>query len=279
MKKIVKHKYPLLAAALILIVSTGYSQCSQINIIGGENPVFLQFDGNGRLTSLSGTDEEEGGKTIRFVNSNGISLPEKGQKGVKWIPNGDGNILITMSENNPDDDDYVSSDFKINKEGKLVSWVVTQEGGLKTTSYTYNANGDLVKMSWEGIMTDTKVTDKGELTATFNTARPDVLMKGGPLVCLATVAWLTFPMTNSHQITSYTYTQTIHVPETEKEIGQDKEGNPIYQKIPAKNIKNVVTRNFTYAYDAQGRPSSVTVSGKGMERSTFRITYTGCIKI
>lgn len=266
-------------ASFILIGGTGYSQCSQINIIGGENPVFLQYDGNGRLTSISGTDEEEGGKTIRFTNVNGISLPEKGQKGVKWIPNGDGNILITMSENNPDDDDYVSSDFKINKEGKLVSWVVTQEDGLKTTSYTYNPNGDLVKMSWEGMMQDTKVTDKGELTATFNTAKPDVIMKGGPMLFLAETLWQMFPMTNSHQITSFTYTQTIHMPETKQDIGQDKEGNSIYKTIPAKDIKNVITRNFTYTYDGSGRPASVTVSGKGIMSKTFRITYTGCIKI
>lgn len=282
MTKKVKPKCLLLIVAVMLIGSAVYSQCSQINIIGGENPVILQFDGNGRLTSISGTDEEEGGKTIRFTNVNGISLPVTGQNGIRWIPNGDGNYIITMSEKNQEDEDdetYVSSDFKINGQGKLVSWVVTLEGGLKTTKYTYNASGDLVKMSWEGMMTDTKVTDKGELTATFNTAKPDIIMKGGPLVCLATVAWLVFPMTNSHQITSYTYNQTIHVPETEQEIGQDNKGNPINKTIPAKDIKNVITRNFTYTYDAKGNPASVTVSGKGIKSTTFRITYTGCIKI
>lgn len=260
-------------AGISLFTVKGYSQCSQININGLENPVFLQYDKNGRLISLSGTDEDEGARTINFEVVNGISVPVKGQKGIAWADNGDGSLIITMGEG--EDEDEARNQFKINKDGKLTVWDLVRDGQFKTTSYTYDKNGDLAKMVWEGTFFSTRVTDKGELTATFNTTRPSVIMKGGPLLFLVEAGWQMLPMTNSHQITSFTYNQTIHMPETKKEIGYDKQNNSIYKTIPAKDIKNTITRNFSYTYDNAGRPASVTVSGKGVNK-TFKFTYTDC---
>ena len=269
--------YFFLLVSFFILTISGYAQCTQVNIIGGENPLLIQYDGNGRLTSISGTDEEEGAKTIRFEVNKGLVLPQKGQKSIGWADNGDGTIIITMGDG--DDDESMHNQIKINKDGKIIYWVLAQEGGLKTTNYTYDKNGDLLKMTWGGGMDDTKVTDKGELVATFNTAKPDIIMKGAPMVFLAEMPWQMFPMTNSHQITRFTYNQTIHIPESKEVTGYDKQGNEIYKMIPAKDIKNVITRNFSYGYDGSGRPSSITVTGSGIKSTNFKITYTSCIKI
>lgn len=274
-------KHMTITFLLALALQQTRAQCSQINIINGENnPVILQYDGSGHLISIAGTDEEDGAFKMKFSVQKGLSLPAGGQKGVKWADNGDGNFIITTSEGEGDDE--VRSQFKVSKEGKLLSWDQSQDDGFKTTTYTYDGNGDLLKMTWDGTMNDTKVTDKGELTATFNKAKPGVIMKGAPMIFLAESAWQMLPMTNSHQITSFTYVQTIHMPATQKLTGyQDAHHQvPIYKDVPAKDIKNVITRNFSYTYDAKGRVSSITVTGKGLGASTktIRITYTECIK-
>lgn len=282
MQTIKTKTFAIITGCLLFFNQQDYAQCSQINIIApGENPIMLQYDGNGRLVTIAGTDEEEGATTMKFSVQRGLSLPTLGQKGVTWSDNGDGGFLITTGSGE-DDEDEIRSHFKISKEGKLLAWDLAHEGGLKTTVYTYNANGDLATMTWEGTMLDTKVTDKGQLTATFNTAKPDVILKGAPMIFMVEAAWQIFPMTNSHQITSLTYTQTIHTPETKKEVGYDKEKHePIYKTIPAKDIKNVVTRIFSYTYDASGRVTSITVTGKGLGfiTKTFRVTYGNCIKV
>lgn len=271
----------LIAACLVLSWHHTHAQCSQINIINGnDNPIILQYDGSGHLITIAGTDEEEGAYTIKLSVQKGLSLPSGGHKKMTTADNGDGNFLITGSEGEGDEE--VRNQFKVNKEGKLLTWDQSQDNGFKTTTYTYDGNGDLLKMTWNGVMNDTKVTDKGELTATFNKAKPDAIMKGAPMIFIVESAWQMIPMTNSHQITSFTYVQTIHMPATKKLAGyQDAHHQvPIYKDVPEKDIKNVITRNFSYTYDAKGRVSSIIITGKGLigGSKTVKITYTDCIK-
>jgi hypothetical protein len=250
-------------------------QCNKITITGPDKyNVVLEYDKNDRLISYTGTDEDEGPQRFEFTtNADGLTLPVAGNNGVKGVQTVGGNVILVMGDAGGDDDEGKSNEFKISKEGKILSWIITEKGGLKTTSYTYNKDGDLSKMIWDGNFTDTKVSDHGELTATFNAAKPSVIMKGGPMLFMVGAAWQMFPMTNSHLITGLTYTQTIHMPartiETDK---KDSDGKYIVKTIPEKNAKNTISRSFTYTWDSLGRPASISVSGGGPAR-TYKISY------
>lgn len=264
----------IVAALIYSLQST--AQCRKISIVDGDEVITLQYDKNERLVAITGLDDEEGPKEMKLNTiSNGITFPVA-QKGIKWDDNGDGNYIITLGISGDDDEDERRSMFKINKDGKILSWDIAGEDNFKTTKYIYNNNGDLALMKWEGTFYDTKVTDKGELTATFNTARPDVIMKGGPMLFLVTTRWLKLPMTNSHLITGYSYKQTIHVPERKIELDQKSaDGQPMFKIEPEKNITNVITKSFSYTWDDKGRVSSVTISGKGNTKK-IQITYSDC---
>lgn len=83
------------------------------------------------------------------------------------------------------------------------------------------------------------------------------------MLFMAVMALQTFPMTNRHLITGYTYTQIIHVPA----IGDR----------PAIDIKNTFTRSFSHIWDAEGRLASVTVTGK-VKPQTFQLSHSDCNK-
>ncbi|MBS1920866.1 MAG: hypothetical protein JST17_11485 [Bacteroidetes bacterium] len=270
--KTVLHVLLIAGSMLCSLVTT--AQCTKITVSGEGDVVTLQFDKNEKLIAITGLDEDEGSKSIKFITGpSGLPLPVK-QKGVKWDDNGDGSFIITMNEGDEDADR--NSMFKISKEGKIINWDLAGEESFKTTKYVYDKNGDLALMKWEGTMYDTKVTDKGELTATFNTAKPDVIMKGGPMLFLVTTRWLMLPMTNSHLITGFSYKQTIHVPERKIELdekGPDKQ--PLFKIEPEKNLINNITRSFSYTWDEYGRIESVTVTGKGTNKK-FKFTYSDC---
>lgn len=276
MKRINKLLYAAAITCSVMYSLYAKAQCSKISVSGEGDVIILQYDNTGKLIAITGLEEDEGPQTIKFTTgSSGLPLPVQ-QKGIKWGDNGDGNYIISMGSGD-DDDDESRSTFKVSKEGKIITWDLVGEGNFKTTKYIYDNNGDLAVMKWEGTVYDTKVTDKGELTATFNTARPDAIMKGGPMLFLASVRWLKLPMTNNHLITGYSYKQTIHVPERKIELdekGPDKQ--PLFKIEPEKDITHNITRSFSYTWDEFGRVESVTVSGSGGSNKKFKFVYADC---
>ncbi|MFN8291441.1 MAG: hypothetical protein U0U70_14385 [Chitinophagaceae bacterium] len=262
---------------------TASGPCNSITIqTPYQQTILLEYDNNDKLVALSGGDED-GPQHLLLTVVNGLSLPQAGQKEARYTPNGDGNYIITMAEDPGDEE--VTNTYKISKEGKIINWEMAGGDQIKVTTYTYNSNGDLTRMVWDGNHTDTKVTDHGELTATYNTSKPDAVMKGSPMKAFAE-AWTIFPMTNNHQLTGFTYTQTIHTPADKREIKRDYSvdkinGTPVYKEIPAKDIRTTVSRNFSYSYDSKGRVSSITVTGSGAgvlpsKPLVFNISYGAC---
>ncbi len=275
MKRMNKLLYAATITCSVMYSQCAKAQCSKISVSGEGDAITLQYDKNEKLVSITGLEEDEGPQMIKFTTgSSGLPLPVQ-QKGIKWDDNGDGNYIVIMGGG--EEEGESRSIFKINKEAKIITWDMEGDESIKTTTYTYDNNGDLSLMKWEGTMLDTKVTDKGELTATFNTARPDAIMKGGPMLFLASVRWLKLPMTNSHLITGYSYKQTIHVPERKIELdekGPDKQ--PLFKIEPEKNITHNITRSFSYTWDEFGRVESVTVSGSGGSNKKFKFVYADC---
>lgn len=253
---------------------TDYS-CHTISITGPDDyNVVLYYDQDERLTQIAGIDADEGPKNIKLIMDKKRPFPvPAGQKGFQWNSSAADNYMLTTTGTDENDQ---TIQFRFNKEGKIVSMQHSHnDGSTKNVKYYYDDNGDLASMDWEGTMSS-GVTDKGVLKGVFDAGKPDVIMKGGPMLFLVESAWQMFPMTNSHRIISFSYTQTIHSPERKIELdNKDADGNPVFKTIPEKNITQTITRNFSYTYDNIGRPASVTVKGQGRSR-TYKIVYNNC---
>lgn len=170
------------------------------------------------------------------------------------------------------------SSFKINKNGRIIYWdysdlqdeVVTS---YKKTDYTYDSHGNVIKMVWDGISYKSKVTDHGVLTATYNLTKPDIIMKGGPMKFLAGMRWTMLPMANNNQITSFTYSQTITMPEHKIVVGHDDKTNAdIYKTIPEKKVNPNVSKTFSYTYNSNNEVTGFTVTGSGKPLN-FKVGY------
>ena len=253
------------------------AQCSLITIAGKYQTTHINYDKDGRLFMLHGEDKDEdnedaGPHTYYFTTTAaGLTIPAPKQKEFRGAENGDGkgNYMLYMG-----DEDHKST-FKIDAGGKLVYWdyLLTEdnESSLKQTNYTYDTHGNLLKMSWKGKLH--KATDEGELTATFNLSKPDVPMRGGAMRFLIEMPWLLFPMTNSNQITGWSYTQTIVIPEQKIVTGTDKTtGADIIKTIPEKKMTHTISRSFSYTYNAGGEVTAIIVTHSG-KSDKYTVTY------
>ncbi|MEP7374157.1 MAG: hypothetical protein ABI675_12255 [Chitinophagaceae bacterium] len=254
-----------------LLAEKNFAQCRKIIMTTFDNIIEVLYDKDGRLSMIQGDDdsEDEGPHAYHFITTaKGLTIPVN-QEGLNVTDNGDGKYILVMGEEGH------KSNFRINQNGQIEYWdywmTEDDESSLKQTNYTYDAHGNLLKMVWDGKLSH--ATDHGELTATFNLRRPGILLKGGTMRFLAEMPVITFPMTNTNQITSWNYVQTITVAASTKVIGRDKQGNDIIKQIPEKKININKTKNFAYTYNSNGELTGIAVTGTGSKPATYKIKY------
>jgi len=264
------------------------SQCNLVTIKGDElanDDVSIKILSNkgGQPYLIYGEDDDGPHKIYCQVTSTGLVLPMTTGNQINIMNNVDGHGSYSIRIGAQEEDRFMNN-YKINPTGQITRWELldaddeeledmeSNNTSIKNSFYEYDLRGNVNRIKWEGEFQDTHVSDKGELTATYDITKPDVFFKLGTIRFLVEMNWITFPMTNNNLLTSYTYTQTIHLPESKTVIGQEKDGSDIIKIIPEKNITNNITKKFAYRYDGTGRVIGITVTGDG-EPTSFKITY------
>lgn len=273
---------------LLLMAFMGYlsvrSQCNLIHIQGddlsnNDVAIDIHFDKSGKPFSISGVDEDGPHVLYCQTTAKGLVLPIFTGKDVALIENVDnrGSYMIGMGSQN---EDGFMSQFNVNAAGQLVNWDFASSNDgeetsvvRKNTYYQYDDKNNVVRLWWKGKAMDTGVTDSGEMTITYDLAKPDVLPELGTIRFLVEMNWLNFPMTNKNLVTGYHYSQLIHVPESTIVIGRDKDGKEITKTVPEKNIHNNVSKKFEYSYNSQGKVTGIRISGD-KDATSFKLSYT-----